>query len=161
MRNIRRWAVIIVCFGFLATLFGCRKHIVDGPDMENPFVWTQFSVSRSGDSYAQHNFYINVIRSDEYYIVKGTFIGSDDEQSIVLPKSARRQIDELHPEVLPDVVSRPSEIPDDDELIILDVSTVEIEVAYANGTLTRKVDENDFSIKVYEIVYPYFENISN
>lgn len=43
-----------------------------------------------------------------------------------------------------------------DDVMILDAPEVKVEVAYTNGTLLPKVDENDFSIRVYQIVWPYF-----
>lgn len=43
-----------------------------------------------------------------------------------------------------------------DDVMILDAPEVKVKVAYTNGTLLPKVDENDFSIRVYQIVWPYF-----
>ena len=117
--------------------------------------WDSFRVSRS-DSYAEHNFHITVNYKPGRYIVKGTFLGYEDERCIVLPKSACRKIDELQPHNLPDVVTNREESVFFDDVIILDAPEVKVEVAYTNGTLLPKVDENDFSIRVYQIVAPYF-----
>ena len=117
--------------------------------------WDSFSVSRS-DSYAEHNFHITVQYKPGGYIVKGTFLGYDEEKSVVLPKSACQKIDALQPHNLPDVVSNRGENGLFDDVIILDAPEVNVEVAYTNGILLRKVDENDFSIRVYQIVWPYF-----
>lgn len=117
--------------------------------------WDSFSISRS-DSYAEHNFHITVQYKPGGYLVKGTFLGYEDERCIVLPKSACRKIDELQPHNLPDVVSNKGESDILDDVMILDAPEVKVEVAYTNGTLLPKVDENDFSIRVYQIVWPYF-----
>lgn len=117
--------------------------------------WNSFSVSRS-DSYAEHNFHITVQYKPGGYLVKGTFLGYEDERCIVLPKSACQKIDALEPQSLPDVVGNREEDDFFDEVIVLDAPEVNVEVAYTNGTLLRKADENDFSIRVYQIVWPYF-----
>jgi hypothetical protein len=121
----------------------------------NTACWDSFSISRS-DSYAEHNFQITVKYKPGGYIVKGIFLGYEDEKSVVLPRFACQKIDELQPHNLPDVVSNRGENGLFDDVIILDAPEVNVEVAYTNGTLLRKVDENDFSIRVYQIVWPYF-----
>ena len=117
--------------------------------------WDSFSISRS-DSYAEHNFHISVKYHTDGYIVKGIFLGYEDERCIVLPKSACQKIDELQPQSLPNVVCNRVEDDFFDEMIILDAPEVNVEVAYTNGTLLPKVDKDDFSIQVYQIVWPYF-----
>ena len=143
---------MVLLFAWLATLFGCKeKHILDGPGMVNPDAWDTFYVSRSGDSYAQHNFYITISNSADGYIAKGTVLNcKEEEEGILLPKSACRQIDELSPGTLPDVVESVSDESDEELPMPLDFPEVEIEVGYADGRLLRKVDRDDFSLKVYE-----------
>ena len=149
-------------FGWLATLFGCNKnkYILDGPGMENPDAWVTFSVSRSGDSYAQHNFHITVTDTADGYVVKGTLLNcEEEEEGILLPKSACRKIDALDPGGLPNVTQSISEESDIELPLPLDTPEIEIEVGYLDGRLLSKVDKDDFSLKVYEIVSPYFREI--
>ena len=46
---------------------------------------------------------------------------------------------------------------DQPDLIVLDVPEVQVEVVYPDGTLNPKVDAEDFSIRVYQIVLPHFK----
>jgi hypothetical protein len=150
--------VAVMFLGIASFLNRFKRKAKDGPvcggsgEMAG---WDSFSVSRS-DSYAEHNFQITVKYKSGGYIVKGTFLGYEEEKSVVLPKSACQKIDELQPQSLPNVVRNSVEDDFFDEVIILDAPEVNVEVAYTNGTLLRKVDENDFSIRVYQIVWPYF-----
>lgn len=163
--TVMRMVVLVVCIGFIASLFGCGKrdkYILDGPGMENTNAWYSFSVSRSGDSYAQHNFHITMTWSDKGYIAKGTFINSaNEEEEIILPKSACEAIDALKPGELPDLYNGETNTDNLEEIIILDASNVQIEVIYVDGHHLAKADEDDFSLKVYNIVAPYFEENFN
>lgn len=172
MKSIFRLAVIIMCLGFIASLFGCKakdKYILDGPGMINPSAWYTFAISRSCDSYAQHNFHITVSNEHEGLVVKGTLLDNDgteyeDYDGIILPKEACLAIENLNPAELPDFIFQEtvtSSNSGDEELIILDAPEIEIEVGYADGRLLQKVDENNFSIEVYEIVLPYFRDKFN
>lgn len=139
---------------------GKDKHVLDGPGMENTVFWDSFSISRT-DSYAQHNFQISVKYYEDRYVVTGILRdedGTEYDGEVELPEEARIQIDKLLPHTLPDVIPVES---GDDDLIVLDAPEVQIEVAYTDGTLWQKVDENDFSLQVYEIVLPYFEEKFN
>jgi hypothetical protein len=148
-------AVIGLRLAALRSWFGGRT--VDVPEMEN---WESFSVSRS-DSYAQHNFYISVKRHKSKLVVTGLLRGDDgteyeENRGIVLPRKACVKIDALQPNNLPDVTAS-GEISPDEDLIVLDVPEVQVEVVYPDGTLNPKVDADDFSIRVYQIVLPYFK----
>ena len=160
--------MIGMCIASLLSMFGCGKNdkfITDGPGMENPFAWESFSVSRS-DSYAQHNFHITVQYGEDGYVVKGMLLDEDgtqymdEEADIVLPKEACQTIDALRPQYLPDVIGSTAENTEE-EPMILDAPVVQVQVKYVNGTMTQKVDENDFSIQVYQIVLPYFREKFN
>ena len=148
-----------MCLAAVFSLFGRGKkdkYILDGPGMENTLNWDSFSVSRSCDTYAQHNFNLTVKYDSDGYVVKGSFINGEENEGFALPKSACRKIDELQPHNLPDLIRMNLESIDDiEEAIVLDVPEVKVEVAYTNGTLLQKVDENDFSIMVYQIIEPY------
>lgn len=140
-----------------------NKHILDGPGMVNPFVWDKFTVSRSGDSYAQHNFDITVVKDYPKYILTGSLRDEhgiyEEEKGIVISGSNAEKIRVLDPEALPDV----REIilnEEENEMLegceILDASSVSIVVQYTDGKLQRKVDADDFSLKLYNAVLPYF-----
>ena len=157
-----------LCVAVVVTLVGCGKaHIVDGPGMINPASWDSFTVSRS-DSYAQNNFYITIDVRNEGLFVMGEIRGKDgtiynDEEGIPLPKKAANMIYDLDPAMLPDCQSNSTEMDTGEdgffeEPIALDISSVNIEVVYTDGRIVEKVDKDDFSMKVYEIVMPYFEN---
>ena len=160
MKRFKKLVVIFMCMSFLLSLFGCKakdKYILDGPGMVNSYAWDSFDISRSGDSYAQHNFDITVSYSEKGYVVKGTLLGYEESEGILLPKSACKQSDALDPGGLPDVTNTIS-ADDMEDVIILDAPDISIHVGYVDGRCLPKVDEDDFSIKVYEIVYPYFED---
>ena len=68
MKRLKRSVVILLCIATLLAIFGCKakdKYILDGPGMVNHCAWDTFYVSRSGDSYAQHNFDITVTYSEK------------------------------------------------------------------------------------------------
>ena len=166
MKLVKRLAVILLCIATLLSLLSCKikdRFLLDGPGMENTHTWDSFTVSRS-DSFAQYNFYIAVQYDAGGYIVTGELRDNDgteyaEEAGIVLPKKACAKIDQLYPGELPDAV--PSPPAGDDEPFLLDAPMVDIEVVYPDGTHWEKVDDNDFSIQVYEIVLPYFREKFN
>lgn len=151
---------------FLASLFGFKKTpdkcILDGPGMINPFVWDEFSVSRT-DSYAQHNFYISVESTDTGYYVKGSLRDEDgteyeENEGILLSASVRKKIDELAPCSLSDAVCNESTNDFTDDVFVLDAPDIRITVKYTDGKILKKADNDDFSIKVYNIVLPCFRD---
>lgn len=166
MKLVKRLAVILLCIATLLSLLSCKikdRFLLDGPGMENTHTWDSFTVSRS-DSFAQYNFYIAVQYDAGGYIVTGELRDNDgteyaEEAGIVLPKKACAKIDQLYPGELPDAVPRPPA--GDDEPFVLDAPMVDIVVTYPNGEIRQKVDGNDFSIQVYEIVLPYFREKFN
>ena len=146
-----------MCISTLFSLFGCGKgdrFILDGPGMVNTTTWDSFSVSRYGDSMADQNFHITVKYYDDGYVVNGEGPALGVVQDVKLPDKACREIDALKPHLLPDVIAS-AEQSGTEEVILLDAATTEIEVAYVDGTLHTKADEDDFSMKVYRIVEPY------
>ena len=167
--------IVIGCAAFCVavgiTLVRCSNaHILDGPGMINPASWDSFTVSRS-DSYAQHNFYMTVEERNEGLFVMGEIRGEDGtiytcEEGIPLSKKAAKMIYDLAPAALPDCQQNTMETVEtgDDyfeEAMVLDQSSVSIQVVYTDGRTLEKVDENDFSIKVYEIVIPCLKNKNN
>lgn len=157
MKRTKRTAVILMCLAALLSLFGCKDRFrVDGPDMENPHAWERVSLSRS-DAYAQHNFNLTIERIGGAYVVTGNLRDDDgteytNEAGILLPKEACRQLDKLRVQNLPDIEIRDPE----DGLLVLDAPITQIEVRYTDGSLEEKVDLDDFSIEVYQILLPHF-----
>ena len=123
------------------------KYMIDGPGMVNTRMWDSFSVSRSGDSYAENNFCIIVKYSEDGYIANGSFINTDGEYSIELPRSAGKQIDELQPHNLPNYISNTS-FSQDEDLFILDAPDVDVEVTYTNGIVVYTVYETTCRILI-------------
>lgn len=169
---LRKLVVLILCGSLLSALFGGGKkdkYILDGPGMINPASWESFTVSRS-DSYAQHNFYIKVEVRNEGLVVTGEVRGEDgtiyeEEEGILLPEDASLAIHALMPAMLP--VQQPAEDSDAGDLLfpdgleVLDMPDVSIEVVCSDGRILQCVDEDDFSIMVYEIVMPHFASKYN
>ena len=162
--------VAMILCNFFKKLFGNKKnkHILDGPGMVNPFTWNKFCVSRT-DSYAQHNFSITVVNDYSKCILTGTLRDDDgtiyeEEDGIVIKGSDAKKIRTWDPESLPDVENKiyNDEIKDVLEgCEILDASYVSIVVQYIDGTEQKKVDADDFSLKFYKAVLPYFQKKCN
>ena len=160
-----------MCLGFLAALFGCNKdkYILDGPGMENTDVFDKITVSRSGYSEAQLNFNLELTVTDDGWFINGDVCRVsgvyEPEDAIPIPVNMQSAIMSLQPNLLPDVA--PTETTTDEDSIILDGTevldqgNVEIEILYTDGRRVEKVDEDDFSIKLYNIVLPLFEEKYN
>ena len=166
--NMKRLVVLFMCGAFLAALFGCGKgkkdrYILDGPGMINHPGWDSVTISRS-DSYAQHNFYIKLVKTGDGLVVTGELRREDgtvcvEEEGILLPIPEADRIYALEPMMLPDCKESPDEgnglFPEGVE--VLDMAQVRIEVLSTNGRVLNKVDSDSFSIQVYEIVMPFFK----
>lgn len=159
---------LVLCMIVVFLMVGCGKgHIRDGPGMINPASWNSFTVSRN-DSYAQHNFCITVEERNEGLFVTGEVRGEDgtiytDEEGILLPKKEADQIYALEPALLPDckILSAQEDAIILEGGLVLDQGSVSIEVICTDGRVLEKTDEDDFSIKVYQIVTPCFEKKYN
>ena len=97
---------------------------------------------------------------NEGLVVTGEVRGEDgtiyvDEEGILLPAEASRAIFDLKPALLPD--RQPVSDPDLAGVEILDAAFLTIEVICTDGRVLKKVDEDDFSLEIYQIVMPYFE----
>lgn len=157
-----------MCLGFLAALFGCNKdkYILDGPGMINPNVFDKITVSRYGYSEAQQNFNLKLTVTDDGWFINGDVcIVSgvyEPEDAIPIPADMHNTIMSLKPHLLPDV--NPTELNTGEESIIpdgcevLDQGNVEIEIIYADGKKVQKSDKNAFSLRLYDIVLPLFQN---
>ena len=165
MKFRNRWAVILMCLAALLSLFGCtakKPHMADGPGMENTGYWVSFTVSRS-DSYAQHNFSITVEEAGDGCVVTGTLRDDDgteyeETEGIPLPAAVRMELDKLQPHNLTNVGIYPD---DPNAPMALDAPMVHIEVVCADGAQLEKLDDNDFSLEVYQLVLPLFREKCN
>ena len=165
MKVRNRWAVILMCLAALLSLFGCtaqKPHMADGPGMENTGYWVSFTVSRA-DSYAQHNFSITVEEAGDGCVVTGTLRDDDgteyeETEGIPLPAAVRMELDKLQPHNLTNVGIYPD---DPDGAEVLDAPLVRIEVVCADGVRLEKLDDNDFSLEVYQLVLPLFREKCN
>ncbi len=143
-----------------------KKHILDKDGMINDFSWSSFSISKVG-SMAQYNFSITIFNHHKKYEVVGTLRDDEgnfyDEKRIVLPSRISEKINNLHPECLPDVKPQDKQNISDEETdlfnseFILDGDSSEVLVEYSDGEKCEKVDVDDFSLSVYNLVMPYFK----
>ena len=141
-----------------------KKHILDKDGMINDFSWSSFSVSRVG-SMAQYNFSITIFNHYKKYEVVGTLRDDEgnfyDEKRIVLPSGASEKIKNMHPECLPDVKPKTAQNDEETDLFnsefVLDADSSEVVVEYSDGEKREKVDVDDFSLTVYNLVMPYFK----
>ncbi len=156
-----------MCLGFLAALFGCNKDkfILDGPGMINTDVFDKITVSRSGYSESQQNFNLELTVTDDGWFINGDIYRSygvyEPEDAIRIPGDMLLAIRSLRAHELPDVT--PTELSSEEENFIrdggeiLDQGNVEIEIVYTDGKRIKKVDKDDFSLALYNIVLPLFE----
>jgi hypothetical protein len=141
-----------------------KKHILDKDGMINDFSWSSFSVSKVG-TLAQYNFSITIFNHHKKYEVVGTLRDDEgnfyDEKRIVLPFGVSEKIKNMHPENLSDVKLKTEQNDEETELynseFILDGDFSDVVVEYSDGEKREKVDVDDFSLSVYNIVMPYFK----
>ena len=160
-----------MCLGILLSLFGCKKdkYILDGPGMVNPDVFDKITVSRYGYSEAQLNFNLELTITDDGWFINGDVCRVsgvyEPEDAIPIPANMQFAIMSLGPNLLPNVT--PTETTTDEDSIILDGTevldqgNVDIEIIYTDGKRVKKVDKDDFSLALYNIVLPLFEKKYN
>lgn len=169
MKNINKSVVIIMCIATILSLFGCKKHMVDGPGMEMPTEWIMLELSRS-DSYAQHNFNFTVKELDRSYFVTGECRDEYGEYELTEPvKLAKKDYNYIKELKLDSFVHIPSESESNnsesdvsfDELIVLDAPSISIVLTYYNGDTKEIGDVNSVSITLYKKLLPYFRKNAN
>lgn len=152
-----------MCIGFLSSLFGCKKNVVDGPGMVNNLYWESLEISRC-DSYSQYNFGFILESSNEAYLLKGecrdeegniyeSYDGIKISNSEVEKLRNSFELDDL-PDVIPDETDEASNI--GDEIFLLDATTVELILKYPDGSVKEKAITTELSIEIYEQLLPYF-----
>lgn len=166
MKRILRLAILAGTVACIFSLFGCRgkrirdRHILDGPGMINDLNWKAFTLSRS-DSYAQYNFSITVESGDFGHTLTGECRDEEGneysiEDGVELSGADIQYLRSLNLGNLPDVL--PSSENEEDDLILLDGSTVTLLVTYLDGTVQEKGMGSDVSIQLYQRFLPYFIN---
>ena len=164
MKTAKKLVVLVMCIGFLSSLFGCKKNVVDGPGMVNNLYWESFELSRS-DSYSQYNFAFMLESSNNCYLLKGecrdeegNIYESYDGIKISNSKAEKLrncfELDNL-PDVLPDKTDEASST-GDEELFVLDSTIVELILKYPDGSVKEKAITTELSIEIYEQLLPYF-----
>ena len=150
MKTIKTWAVIIMCFSLLLSLFGCKKpHVVDGPDMEKK-TWDEFTLSQSSDDYSQC--YAYTVKHDaswQYYLTTDEYdydLGYPVERSIELDSATVNGLIGLHIEAQP--VYEPNEL----EAEILDGTHLSLTVIDSKGKLSRRVVSQGLADKILELL---------
>ena len=150
MKTIKTWAVIIMCFSLLLSLFGCKKpHVVDGPDMEKK-TWDEFTLSQSSDDYSQS--YAYTVKHDaswKYYLSIDDFdyeLGYPTEKSVELDSATVNGLIGLHIEAQP--LYEPNEL----EAELLDGTHLSLVVIDSNGKISRRVVSQALADKILGIL---------
>lgn len=153
MKKFKRWAVIVLCMAALLSLFGCKKHLVDGPGMVNDQPWKAFTLSHSA-SYAQYIFWFTVEQGDFAFLLTGECRDENDEYTIddgvEISAADLRFLRDLRLDELSEEVSS------DDDLLVLDAPNVSLVLTYMDGTQQKKAISSDTAIEIYNRFLPYF-----
>jgi hypothetical protein len=154
LKRIAAGIVAVVSFG--SSLQGCNRHILDGPGMVNDLTWTEFTLSRS-DSYAQYNFWITVVRTDNAFLLTGE-VWNEEGYLVHLEDGKALSADDilylrsLHLGDLADWTPSDSE----DDMIILDAPSISLELVCPDGTRQHKNIGDELSFEIYRRFLPYF-----
>lgn len=156
MNRIKRVVLSIICCA-VCFLWGCKSHLLDGPDMEYTPKWSCFSLSRSG-SLAQDHFWFTVTDEGEASLVAGECRDEDgnlylEEEGIPIKAETLWQLRRLNLEQLETYV--PPELPDDLELPeILDAGSVMLLLTLPDGQTVEKCITEELAMTIYEILLP-------
>lgn len=170
--KIKRLAVLLLCFSFLLSLFGCGKgdrFILDGPGMVNPYAnqppaaWDGFTVTQSA-SFSQYNFWFTVERKDGGLVLSGECQDEEGEylqiEGVQLFVADAAYIEELGLGELQD------DTPDSDGIMIdgilieepLDAPSVNLTLHCPDGSNLKKQFGSDGAMELYYRFLPYFKN---
>ena len=164
MNILKRMVVIIMCLGFLSSLFGCKpdKTPTDNGNTTEAvntterigMEWKMISVSRRcmDNSYS---FSLSVSKKDGVYILTGDCHDDDgnpyeNEEGIVLSDETVKRLLELDLGALPDY--KESAL----EGMVLDGDMTSFTVIYEDGTISRK--EEIYLNEVYTMLRAYLIN---
>ena len=155
MKTFKRWAVIVLCMAALLSLFGCKKHLVDGPGMVNDQPWKAFTLSHSA-SYAQYNFWFTVEQGEFAFLLTGECRDENDEYTIDDGVEISAADLQFLRELRLDAFSE--DIPSDSDLLVLDAPNVSLMLTYMDGTEQKKAISSDTAMVIYNRFLPYFTN---
>ena len=164
MKQIKNWMVIVMCISALFSLFGCeefkKRHILDGPGMVNVAKWESFSISQSHNC-ADYNFEFTVTHNEfEDYYVMGTCrddegnIYEEYENGIAITYETVSQLRALELDELADV--KKDQEAQEDDLFVLDGTTVTLVLTYLDGKVVEKAVSNDLAYQIYNYLSSYF-----
>ena len=159
MKILKRIASSILCIGLLMAFWGCsRRHVLDGPGMENDMPCVSFELYRS-DSYSQYNFWIAVADTDDGYILTGECRDENGvsyrvADGIRLPAEEREYLVSLALQELPEIVSTEAV---NSEGLTLDVSRARLVLTYLDSTQQIKAVTDEMSLQIYKHFLPWFQ----
>lgn len=146
-------------FSWLLLLFGCgKKHMLDGPGMENDQPWKAFTLSLA-DTYAQHNFWFTIEKGESSYILTGECRDEEGnecklEHGVELSVKDTKYLRSLRLQELNDIAI----FDDEDGLILLDAPQVLLVLTYLDDTEKKKAISKDISVQIYEHLLHYFKD---
>ena len=148
-----------MCIAWLMTFLGCGKekpHMLDGPGMEYQSPWTQFTLSRA-DSSTRYNFWFTVIDSGDQALVTGECRdaqGNSYSETSGIPISGEdlwqlrwMELYSLDP---------PTQWPEDLDMPT-DMPVITLTLTLTDGTTEEKNASGELSMKIYELLLPYFQ----
>ena len=162
MKMIKCLALLIFCYCAVFAFCGCKHHMDDGPGMEYMPGWSEFEVSRT-DSFAQYNFYFRVIDGEHPSMIgecvsengenysEENGIELSDETIWELYRLNLEQLETFSPEEYAEIFG------DEEAQILLDDSGISLSITLPDGTVEEKNISSDLSLRIYEILLPYFK----
>lgn len=152
----KRWVTGVIILAFALMLFGCKKHVLDGPGMINNQPWKAFTLSHAD---SQYNFRLAVQKGEFAFLLTGECRDEDGElhtiaDGVELSAEDLQFLRDLWLGDLPDVVLGD----DGDGQIQPDAPTITLVLTWMDNTEQKKVLSQDTSIQIYQRFLPYFKN---
>lgn len=157
-----KWLVLLVfCCCAIFALWGCKHHMDDGPGMEYTPGWSEFEISRT-DRFAQYNFFFRVIDGEQPSMIgecvsengenysEENGIKLSDETMWALYRLNLGQLETFSPEESAEVLE------DEEAQTIMNDSAISLSIMLPDGTVEEKRISSDLSLRIYEILFPYF-----
>ena len=151
MKRYIRWAVVIMCFGWLLSLLGCGKttdpFVRDKIGMVRQIPWREFTVSQTSDVYEGNIGYTVKKEQESYYLVLEGEYPDFEEKHILLPQDAVDALLAMDLGLFPD-----RKVPGDDEPLMLDGTTQSLTVVDENGEwMPKDISKAEFD-RIVEIL---------
>ena len=157
MKRYIRWAVVIMCFGWLLSLLGCGKttdpFVRDKTGMVRQIPWREFTVSQTSDVYEGNIGYTVKKEQESYYLVLEGEYPDFEDRRILLPQNA---VDAL---LAMDLVGFPDRSPQqtENEMQILDGTFQHLTVVDENGvSMPKDISQSEFT-KIIEILNKHIQ----